>query len=247
MKCSFDGLPGSLASQWTTDKLGQAIDAPTLDPSIVEVPSAFIAEHPELAGLSPGPALAVEYLAAADEPFGHLSTHEAVASSAHLPWVRDRARIASVAVLFGWLGATMHASQFLVIADRCFVTDHAPNLCDWTLDAFAAYGRAYSDLEPHRSFRPMRFTRNELEPSVSKLELVEFGQICEAIEAMPIAWCPDPKVRSAAGEAIERRRQIFIHRYRSSGGANYVHNEVHEGASPCGAAESYAATVWATW
>ena len=129
----------------------------------------------------------------------------------------NRRRFASIAILYGWLGA--NDRQFIYGKSKpntVYSVDHGhffPSGPDWTVVGLASAPAAVGDPD---TIAGCGLTAEELQVACSPLRSVTAEQIAAAVATVPDGWAIGFDERVALCEYLERRRTELVKTYPTS-------------------------------
>jgi hypothetical protein len=177
--------------------LGKALAAPVAAVRVVDIPRKLIKDNPRLQHIPPGPCHGSALLAECMD----VEAGESPKAS------ENRARYATLAVLYGWVYA--NDRQFMCEPKPphlVYSVDHGhffyggPN---WTSDGLLSAPSAKPDTAIKKA---CNLTVPDFEPACGLLGAVEAQVIAEAVAAPPDSWGISLPERVAAAAYLQRRR-----------------------------------------
>jgi hypothetical protein len=183
-------------------KLAALVVAPVPPSALIAVPEELRLATPEMSHLTPGVAHGSRVMEDCNEreAFSHCDAGD------------NRQRFASIAILYGWLGA--NDRQFIYGKNapyRVYSVDHGhffgPGNPDWTIAHLAAAPAAAPD---HDTVAACAITNEQLSAACGNLHDVTAEQIATAVGSVPRGWPVSVDEQVALCAYLEKRRVELI-------------------------------------
>ncbi|MCZ6691553.1 MAG: hypothetical protein O7H41_18340 [Planctomycetota bacterium] len=159
--------------------LGKVLESPVGDVTLVRVPQELIQAQPEMHHMEPGVSHGSVWIPNCTERRGIQHFEDPV----------NRARFASLAVLYGWVGAVDH--QFIYdnsSPNQVYSVDHGhffPGSTGWSIETLKAAGSPITD---RNIMSACGIQSEELEVAFGKLNDMSDSQIASNVAAVPVDW-----------------------------------------------------------
>lgn len=182
--------------------LGHAIDAPIPRLALIDVPEELAQAEPRIAPIRAGIHHGTRYVP------GTRDDREEFAPTA---LDVNRARFATLAVLYGWIGANDHQVIYLKDSPQLvYSVDHGhffPNGPDWTISALQTAGVATPD---QTVINKCGLNTNDVRAACTDLRSAGPDRIAKSIAMVPDEWWDDRNERVAMAVYLEGRRQALL-------------------------------------
>lgn len=188
-----------LVAEHVVARLGQLLEAPVGDVTLLEVPDALRADAQVLA-MGPGPAHAIKWIE-------NITDRGALT---HFDVPANRDRFASLCTLYSLAGAGDHQLFYSTTEPRLVHSlDHGhffPGGPNWTAASLTVAAPATLD----RWFAPAGLTSAELASVRLKLEAITDGNIADILAGPPAEWPFTQEQRDALGSYLRTRRDTLL-------------------------------------